>query len=73
MNYPKSMTIAVHPQRSKVLSGLIIAQIMVGASNGVTLSMGSLLAAHLAGAAWGGSAATFTTIGACLLYTSRCV
>lgn len=66
MNYPKSMTIAVHPQRSKVLSGLIIAQIMVGASNGVTLSMGSLLAAHLAGAAWGGSAATFTTIGAAL-------
>lgn len=60
------MTTAVHPQRSKVLSGLIIAQIMVGASNGVTLSMGSLLAAHLAGAAWGGAATTFTTIGAAI-------
>lgn len=55
-----------HPQRTRVLSGLIFAQIMVGASNGVTLSMGSLLAAHLAGASWGGSAATLTTIGAAI-------
>ncbi|ALC06877.1 ABC transporter permease [Corynebacterium deserti GIMN1.010] len=55
-----------HPQRTRVISGLIFAQIMVGASNGVTLSMGSLLAAHLAGASWGGSAATLTTIGAAI-------
>lgn len=59
-------TTLAHPQRNRVLGGLVFAQIMVGASNGVTLSMGSLLAAYLAGATWGGSAATLTTIGAAI-------
>lgn len=53
-----------HPNRRSVLSGLMFAQVMIGLSSGVTLSMGSLLAAHLAGTAWGGAAATLTTIGA---------
>lgn len=53
-----------HPARRKVLAGLMFAQIMIGLSNGITLSMGSLLAASMAGVAWGGSAATLTTIGA---------
>ncbi|WJY93245.1 Major Facilitator Superfamily protein [Corynebacterium faecale] len=55
-----------HPARRKVIAGLMFAQIMIGLSNGITLSMGSLLAASMAGVAWGGSAATLTTIGAAL-------
>lgn len=58
--------IAAHPARKKVLAGLMFAQIMIGLSNGITLSMGSLLAASMAGVAWGGSAATLTTIGAAI-------
>lgn len=41
-------------------------QVLQGLGNGVTLALGSLLAADLAGMAWGGSAATVTTIGAAL-------
>ncbi|ANE04972.1 MFS transporter [Corynebacterium crudilactis] len=55
-----------HPYRTRVLGGLAFAQVTIGLSNGVTLSMGSLLAAHLAGASWGGSAATLTTVGAAI-------
>ncbi len=55
-----------HPERKKVIAGLMFAQIMIGLSHGITLSMGSLLAASMAGTAWGGSAATLTTIGAAL-------
>lgn len=55
-----------HPDRRRVLTGLMFAQVMIGLSNGITLSMGSLLAASLAGPAWGGSAATLTTIGAAI-------
>ncbi|QGU08441.1 Major Facilitator Superfamily protein [Corynebacterium occultum] len=55
-----------HPARRRVLTGLIFAQVMIGLSNGITLSMGSLLAASLAGPVWGGSAATLTTIGAAI-------
>ncbi len=61
-----SPSTAAHPQRRKVITGLMFAQVMIGLSNGITLSMGSLLAASLAGAAWGGSAATLTTIGAAI-------
>ncbi len=55
-----------HPARRKVIAGLMFAQIMIGLSHGITLSMGSLLAASMAGTAWGGSAVTLTTIGAAL-------
>lgn len=41
-------------------------QVLQGLGNGVTLALGSLLAADLAGMAWGGSAATVTTVGAAL-------
>lgn len=52
--------------RRRVLTALIIAQVMAGLGHGVTYSMGALLAADLAGAMWGGAAATVTTIGAAL-------
>ncbi len=55
-----------HPDHRRVITGLMFAQVMIGLSNGITLSMGSLLAASMAGPAWGGSAATLTTIGAAI-------
>lgn len=50
--------------RRRVLTALMIAQIMAGLAHGVTFSMGAILAADMAGPAWGGAASTVTTIGA---------
>ncbi|GAB2517881.1 Major Facilitator Superfamily protein [Corynebacterium atrinae] len=50
--------------RRRVLTALMIAQIMAGLAHGVTFSMGAILAADIAGPAWGGAASTVTTIGA---------
>ena len=50
--------------RRRVLGALMTAQVMAGLANGIAYSMGSLLAADMAGTAWGGIAATCTTLGA---------
>ncbi|WIM73268.1 hypothetical protein QP028_07105 [Corynebacterium suedekumii] len=50
--------------RVRVLTALMIAQVMAGLAHGVTFSMGALLSAEMAGPAWGGAASTVTTIGA---------
>lgn len=47
----------------KVLGSLIFAQIRGGIPQGVAFSMSSLLAAAMAGAAWGGMGAMLTTLG----------
>lgn len=52
--------------RRRVLTALMIAQIMAGLAHGVTFSMGAILSADMAGEAWGGAASTVTTIGAAL-------
>ena len=49
----------------KTISVLTAGQVLSGFGLGSTLSIGSLLAAHLSGSpAWAGSAATFSTLGA---------
>ncbi|MHA2789848.1 MFS transporter [Corynebacterium sp. S7] len=48
---------------SKILWVLAGAQIIAGLAQGVSFSMGSLLAAELGGTAWGGAGATITTLG----------
>ena len=48
----------------RVLIALMLAQVMGGLAHGVTYSMGALLSADMAGAAWGGAASTVTTVGA---------
>lgn len=48
----------------RVLAALMVAQVLAGLAHGVTYSMGALLSAEMAGAAWGGAASTVTTIGA---------
>lgn len=52
--------------RRRVLTALMIAQVMAGLAHGVTFSMGAILSASMAGEAWGGAASTVTTIGAAL-------
>ncbi|GAB3691219.1 MFS transporter [Corynebacterium nasicanis] len=52
--------------RRRVLTALMIAQVMAGLAHGVTFSMGAILSADMAGPAWGGAASTVTTIGAAL-------
>ena len=52
--------------RRRVLTALMIAQVMAGLAHGVTFSMGAILSADMAGEAWGGAASTVTTIGAAL-------
>ncbi|NLP39306.1 MAG: MFS transporter [Corynebacterium pollutisoli] len=52
--------------RRRVLTALMIAQVMAGLAHGVTYSMGALLSADMAGDAWGGAASTVTTVGAAL-------
>jgi len=52
--------------RRRVLTALMIAQVMAGLGHGVTFSMGAILSADMAGEAWGGAASTVTTIGAAL-------
>ncbi|WP_018297329.1 MFS transporter [Corynebacterium lubricantis] len=48
---------------SKILWVLAGAQIIAGLAQGVSFSMGSLLAAEIGGTAWGGAGATITTLG----------
>ncbi|MDR7328335.1 MFS transporter [Corynebacterium guangdongense] len=50
--------------RRRVLIALMGAQVLAGLAHGVTYSMGALLSAEMAGAAWGGAASTVTTVGA---------
>ena len=50
--------------RHRVLTALMIAQVMGGISAGVAFSLGSLLAADIGGTEWGGAATTVTTVGA---------
>ena len=52
--------------RHRVLTALMIAQVMGGISAGVAFSLGSLLAADIGGTEWGGAASTVTTVGAAL-------
>ena len=52
--------------RRRVLTALMIAQVMGGISAGVAFSLGSLLAADIGGTEWGGAASTVTTVGAAL-------
>ncbi|AGF71054.1 MFS transporter [Corynebacterium halotolerans] len=54
----------MNADRRRVLTALMIAQVMAGLAHGVTYSMGALLAADMAGQAWGGAASTVTTVGA---------
>lgn len=50
----------------RVLSTLVIAQILGGVTQGVAFSMSALLAAKMAGQQWGGMSATLSTLGAAL-------
>ena len=53
------------PSQRRVLSVLVVGQILGGIGMGATLSLGALLAAELSGsAAWSGMAATMSTLGA---------
>lgn len=52
--------------RRRVLTALMIAQVMGGISAGVAFSLGALLAADIGGTEWGGAASTVTTVGAAL-------
>ena len=54
--------------RHRVLTALMIAQVMGGISAGVAFSLGSLLAADIGGTEWGGAASTVTTVGAALFF-----
>ena len=49
--------------RRRVVGALMAAQALTGLSYGVAYSMGSMLAAKMAGTAWGGVAATGATVG----------
>ena len=42
----------------------MVAQALGGLAHGIAYSLGSILAAHLGGIAWGGAAVTATTLGA---------
>lgn len=50
--------------RRRVLTALLLTQMLVGLAQGVSYTMGALLSASMAGPAWGGAAATVTTVGA---------